>query len=109
MSDQPAATPAEKPSAAAKAPAAAKPAVEATAPVPQGPVPQGPVNKQPLLRAFVARINDGEFDPGRKDFHQFVVKEIYPLLADGTLTADDLAKLAQAYGVRANPEFKTPA
>jgi hypothetical protein len=109
MSDRAAATP--PPAESQNAPRPKEPA--ATKAVDENLTP-APANKQPILRGFVARIAEGEFDPdasgiGKKDFHQFVVKEIYPLLADGTLNADDLAKVAQAYGVRANPEFKTPA
>ena len=63
-----------------------------------------PVSKQTILRAFYARIGAGEFDlSGGKDFHQFVVKEIYPLLGDKTLTVEDVEKVAAAFSARANP------
>ena len=75
---------------------AATPAEPAAAPA--------PANKQAILRAFYARINAGEFDlAGGKDFHRFVVKEIYPLLADGTLKTEDLEKIAEVFSTRANP------
>lgn len=62
-------------------------------------------NKQTILRAVYARINAGEFDlAGGKDFHRFVVKEIYPLLAEGTLKTEDLEKIAEVFSARANPE-----
>jgi hypothetical protein len=35
-----------------------------------------------------------------------VVKEIYPLLGDRTLTVDDLERLTRAYSVRADPYNK---
>src|SRR5260221_8934157 len=97
MSEQPAATPAPK----------AAPAT-AGAPTPAAPAaPAAPVNKQPILRAFFARILSGEFDlAGGKDFHQFVVKEIYPLLADGTLGVDDVEKITRAFSARADPYNK---
>ena len=77
------------------APAAAAPAAEPAAPAP---------NKQTILRAFYARINAGEFDlTGGKDFHQFVVKEIYPLLGAGTLNGEDVEKIVEVFAVRANP------
>src|SRR5258708_22460294 len=95
MSEQPAATPAAGRASTAKPAAAAAPAAAAT-----------PVNKQPVLRAFIGRINSGEFDPGHKDFHQFVVKEIYPLLANGTLGMEDLEKIAKVYSARADPYNK---
>ena len=60
--------------------------------------------KQTILRAFYSRIQGGEFDlAGGKDFHQFVVKEIYPLLGSGTLTVEDVEKIATVFSVRANP------
>jgi hypothetical protein len=84
------------------APAApAEPAAAAPAPAAVG------ANKQAILRAFYARINAGEFDlAGGKDFHRFVVKEIYPLLAAGTLQTEDLEKIAEVFSARANP-YKT--
>jgi hypothetical protein len=65
-----------------------------------------PAVKPAILRSLVNRINTGEFDLGKKDFHQFVVKEIYPLLASGTLTVDDLERLTRAYAVRNDPYNK---
>jgi hypothetical protein len=65
-----------------------------------------PAGKQSILRGFAQRIASGEFDPGHKDFHQFVVKEIYPLLGDGTLTVDDLERITRAYATRADPYNK---
>jgi hypothetical protein len=64
-----------------------------------------PANKQTILRGLLGRLQAGEFDPepGHKDFHQFVVKEIYPLLGNGTLAADDLEKITKAYAGRADP------
>lgn len=62
-------------------------------------------DKTTVLRALLGRIRAGEFDPepGHTDFHQFVVKEIYPLLGAGTLAVDDLEKLTKAYAGRADP------
>ena len=85
MSDKPAPTPA----APEAAPAAAGP------------------ERRELLRAFAGRITAGEFDPGAKDYHQFVVKEIYPLLNAGTLTVDDLTRLTEIYGARNDPNRKS--
>jgi hypothetical protein len=70
------------------------------------PAPAAPAAKQNILRGFAQRIAGGEFDPGGKDFHQFVVKEIYPLLTDGTLTAEDLERITKAYSARADPYNK---
>jgi hypothetical protein len=59
------------------------------------------------LRGLLGRIAAGEFDLGTgKDFHLFVVKEIYPLLGAGTLTAQDLERITKAYSVRADPHNK---
>ena len=50
------------------------------------------------------RINAVEFDlTGGKDFHQSVVKEIYPLLGAGTLNGEDVEKIVEVFAVRANP------
>jgi len=97
MSDKPAATPAPTP-----------PATPAATPAPAAPAaPAASVNKQPILRAFMTRIGSGEFDlAGGKDFHEFVVKEIYQLLADGTLGVDDLEKLTKTYAARNDPYNK---
>ncbi len=59
--------------------------------------------KSGVLRDLLRRVSSGEFDLGKKDFHQFVVKEIYPLLGNGTLTVDDFIQLTQAYAARADP------
>ena len=75
---------------------------EQTAPAPAAP----PASKLTILRGFAQRIAGGEFDPEQKDFHQFVVKEIYPLLANSTLTVDDLERITKAYSVRADPYNK---
>ena len=85
------------------------PAPEAAAPAAAPAPAEAPAkaDKQALLRGFAARINAGEFDPGAKDYHQFVVKEIYPLLNDGTLTVDDLTRLTEIYGARNDPNRKT--
>ena len=100
MTEKPAAPPATDAAPTAPAPAPA-------APPPPPAAPAAPVNKQPILRGFMARIAAGEFDlAGGKDFHQFVVKEIYPLLGDGTLTADDLVKVTQAFSARTDPYNK---
>ena len=62
------------------------------------------VNKQAILRDFYSRIQSGEFAlTGGKDFHQFVVKEIYPLLHDGTLNLEDVEKITTAFAVREDP------
>lgn len=55
------------------------------------------------MRDLLRRVNSGDYDLGKKDFHQFVVKEIYPRLGDGTLTVDDLVVITQAYAKRADP------
>ena len=65
-----------------------------------------PVNKQPILRALMGRIGSGEFDAGGKDFHQFVVKEIYPLVTDGTLGVEDVEKITRTYSARNDPYNK---
>ena len=64
-----------------------------------------PAEKNTILRALLARIRAGEFDPapGKADYHQFVVKEVYPLLGAGTLAVDDLERLTKAYAGRADP------
>lgn len=67
---------------------------------------QAPADKKPVLRGILGRVNSGEFDPGHKDFHQFVVKEIYPLLGAGTLTVEDLERITKAYSARADPYNK---
>jgi len=96
MSEQPAAKPAAAPAPATTASPAA--------PAPARPAP---ANKQPILRAFITRIGNGEFDlVGGKDFHQFVVREIYPLLADGTLTVEDVEKITRVFSARADPYNK---
>jgi hypothetical protein len=83
MSEQP---------APAAAPAAAHAAPPSTAPA--------------VLRSLLQRVNSGEFDLGKKDYHQFVVKEVYPLLANGSLTVDDLERLTRAYAARNDPYNK---
>jgi hypothetical protein len=76
----------------------------APAPAPAAAPAAPALNKNAILRAFYERINAGEFDlTGGKDFHQFVVKEIYPLLGNGTLTGEDVEKIAEVFAVRANP------
>lgn len=67
---------------------------------------QGPADKKPVLRGILGRVTSGEFDPGHKDFHQFVVREIYPLLGAGTLTVEDLERITKAYSARADPYNK---
>ncbi len=64
-------------------------------------------NKSAVLRSLLRRVAAGEFDLGTKDFHQFVVKEIYPLLGNGTLSVDDFIQITQAYAARADP-YKKP-
>ena len=59
--------------------------------------------KSSVLRDLLRRVSSGEFDLGKKDYHQFVVKEIYPLLGNGTLTVDDLVQITQAFSARADP------
>jgi hypothetical protein len=72
---------------------------EQTAPAPA----KAPADKKTVLRGILGRIASGEFDPGHKDFHRFVVKEIYPLLGDATLTVEDLERITKAYSARADP------
>ena len=131
MTDQPAAEPAPvapepaapKPAEAAStapAPAASKPVEAASAapepaaaaapepapaapPAAAEPPPAPPVDKGALIEGFVNRIGQGEFDQPEDAFHRFVVKEIYPLLGSGTLTAKDLDLIAHAYSARADP------
>ncbi len=63
-------------------------------------------SKSGPLRGLLQRINSGEFDLGKKDFHQFVVKEVYPLLGAGMLSVEDFERLAKAYAVRSDPYNK---
>lgn len=62
--------------------------------------------KSNVIRDLLRRVSSGEFDLGQKDFHQFVVKEIYPLLGNGTLTVEDFVRITQAYAARADPYNK---
>jgi hypothetical protein len=62
--------------------------------------------KSGVLRDLLRRVSGGEFDLGKKDFHQFVVKEIYPLLGNGTLTVEDFERITQAFSKRADPYNK---
>jgi hypothetical protein len=61
------------------------------------------VDKEALMAGFINRIGQGEFDQPEDAFHRFVVKEIYPLLGSGTLTAKDLDLIAHVYSARADP------
>ncbi len=63
-------------------------------------------SKSGPLRGLLQRINSGEFDLGKKDFHQFVVKEIYPLLGNRTLSLEDFERLTKAYAARSDPYNK---
>ena len=57
------------------------------------PPPSAAPDKQALLGEFLRRIAAGEFN-GDDKFHRFVEKEVFPLLAAGTLTGNDLKFLA---------------
>jgi hypothetical protein len=61
------------------------------------------VNKAAFMRSILDRITAGEFDLGKADFHRFVVKEIYPRLADGTLTVADFQHITQHFSTRNDP------
>jgi hypothetical protein len=87
----------DQPAAEAAASAAPEPAVAAA---PEAPPP---VDKGDLMAGFFNRIDAGEFDQPEDAFHRFVVKEIYPLLGGGTLTAKDLEVIARKYSSRADP------
>ncbi len=63
-------------------------------------------NKSGALRDLLRRVNSGEFDLGKKDFHQFVVQEVYPRLGDGSLSIEDFEHLTRAYAARSDPYNK---
>jgi hypothetical protein len=70
-------------------------------------VPAAPAaNPASPLRALLARVTSGEYDLGKKDFHQFVVQEIYPRLGDGSLSLADFEKITHAYAARSDPYNK---
>ncbi|HUS17662.1 MAG TPA: hypothetical protein VM536_21915 [Chloroflexia bacterium] len=86
---------------AAAAPTPVPPPAMASEPAAAPPAP--PVDKEALIDGFTTRITQGEFDQPEDAFHRFVVKEIYPLLGAGTLTAKDLELIAHRYSARADP------
>ena len=100
---EPAAASAAQPPASAST-AATEPAA-ASAPEPAAPPPPAPpkVDAAEAIAGFVNRIGQGEFDQPEDAFHRFVVKEIYPLLGSGTLTAKDLDLIAHVYSARSDP------
>jgi hypothetical protein len=61
------------------------------------------VDAAEVMAGFINRIGQGEFDQPEDAFHRFVVKEIYPLLGNGTFTAKDLDVIAHVYSARADP------
>jgi len=100
---KPAAAASAAPEPAAAASAAPEPVAAASEPAPAAPPPAPPVDKGALMAGFIDRIGAGEFDQPEDAFHRFVVKEIYPLLGSGTLTAKDLDVIAHVYSTRADP------
>lgn len=57
--------------------------------------------KQAIIRRFEARIENGEFE-GRP-FHNVVKDELYPLLADGSLTEAEFSRLVRAWAQKNYP------
>lgn len=57
--------------------------------------------KAELLASLRERIETGDLD--ESNFHSFVMSEVYPLLADGTLDLSSFEELVQMWAVRNNP------
>lgn len=57
--------------------------------------------KAALIESVESRIRTGDLD--NATFHSFVVDELYPLLADGTLDQATFVNLVQAWAVRNYP------
>jgi hypothetical protein len=72
--------------------------------MPAAPAPKTYADKDAALADFTTRLAAGEFDQG--NFHNFVVREVYPLFANGMFTASDLTVISRQYGERNNPLTK---